>query len=168
MLFSPLPFPSRPSPFPGSGLRTYLLSPAGVVTGLCFVERPLLVRVIINPFTEMVPNVKAPEEEEEGTQSAETLGGLVCGDRIWPSGLGTVGLTAGGKGVLTCSYSCCTQSPLASGCRHSVALRAARCSLGDGDRAGSPQCPAALPPLGSPRFPYLPGCHCGRRPPGTG
>lgn len=32
-------------------------------------------RVIINPFTEMVPNVKAPEEEEEGTQSAETLGG---------------------------------------------------------------------------------------------
>ena len=44
-----------------TGLRPpYLLSPGRVVCGLCFVERPLLVSVIINPLTKMVPNVKTP------------------------------------------------------------------------------------------------------------
>lgn len=37
-----------------------LLFSSGVVCRSCFVERPLLVSVIVNPLTEVIPNVKAP------------------------------------------------------------------------------------------------------------
>lgn len=54
---------------------TYLLPPGGVVCRLRFVERPLLVSIIINPLTKMVPNVKAPGGIRWTlTQSPNTLG----------------------------------------------------------------------------------------------
>ena len=37
-----------------------LLSLSGVVCRLCFVERPLLVSIIVNSLTKMVPNIKDP------------------------------------------------------------------------------------------------------------
>lgn len=55
---------------------TYLLSSSGVVCGPCFVERPFLVGIIINPLTKMIPNVKAPE----GRKQTSIHGQLGCRD----------------------------------------------------------------------------------------
>ena len=63
-----LAIPSRLNPPPPVQARscspsfwpTYLLSLSGVVCRLCFVERPLLVSIIVNSLTKMVPNIKAP------------------------------------------------------------------------------------------------------------
>lgn len=55
---------------------TYLLSSSGVVCGTCFVERPFLVGIIINPLTKVIPNVKAPE----GRKQTSVCGQLGCMD----------------------------------------------------------------------------------------
>ena len=57
-----------------------LLSLSGVVCRLCFVERPLLVSIIVNPLTKMVPNIKAPEGIR-WTLSPKYPGQLGCRDK---------------------------------------------------------------------------------------
>lgn len=47
---------------PGEEVQTDLLLSGGVVLRGGFVERPLVVGVVIHPLTEMIPKVKAPIE----------------------------------------------------------------------------------------------------------
>lgn len=83
-----LAIPSRLNPPPPVQARscspsvwpTYLLSLSGVVCRLSFVERPLLVSIIVNPLTKMVPNIKAPEGIR-WTLSPKYPGHLGCRDK---------------------------------------------------------------------------------------
>lgn len=41
-------------------VETHLLLSGWIVVQVCFIKRPLVIGVVINPFTEMIPKIETP------------------------------------------------------------------------------------------------------------